>query len=220
MRRNTSASKLREMGAKKKIDIAFKYQFDELQKKVIRASERLGIDLQEDGAIERLLMISNGATDSDTGVASAEWEISSWEERLLAISFSCSNASIRTGIHSDKELIDSLCLGNWAVGFLDGMPGTDAIQNQCIPCMIKEAIDTQKSLLGKTAVSHRADQQQKEGWKAHCKMAKESGVNIATLEDLTNIAGYDPLVLKVAPRTLKAWAKEEGIEFKPGRPKK
>ena len=70
------------------------------------------------------------------------------------------------------------------------------------------------------AVSHRTDQQQKAGWKAHCKMAKERGVNIATLEDLTNISGYDPLALKIAPRTLKTWAREEGIEFKPGRPKK
>ena len=74
--------------------------------------------------------------------------------------------------------------------------------------------------MSKHAISHRADQQQKPGWIEHCKKAKQSGTKISALDDLTNIIGYDPRLLKVSPRTLKMWAREVGIEFKPGRPKK
>ena len=85
---------------------------------------------------------------------------------------------------------------------------------------LAEGLLLEKSAQGSNTVAQRQDQLQKPGWLDHCKKVKQSGANISTLADLTNIAGYNPLALKVAPRTLKTWAKEAGIEFKPGRPKK
>ena len=80
--------------------------------------------------------------------------------------------------------------------------------------------ERQKGISAIHAVSHREDQKQKQGWLEHCRRAKQSGKGISTLDDLLGIAGYDPLVTKITSRTLKAWAKKEGIELKPGRPKK
>ena len=77
-----------------------------------------------------------------------------------------------------------------------------------------------KSYISKFVVSHRIDQKQKTGWLKHCLTVKQSGNNISRLDDLLNVAGYDASVTKISPRTLKEWASEVGIEFKPGRPKK
>lgn len=74
--------------------------------------------------------------------------------------------------------------------------------------------------IGINAVSHRDDQKLKPLWIEHCKKAIASNLNINTLDDLLNINGYDPSISKIAPRTLKAWARLTGITFKAGRPKK
>lgn len=83
-----------------------------------------------------------------------------------------------------------------------------------------EGSKSRRKDLAKIAVSNRDDQKQKEGWLAHCKNALRNGAEISNLDDLLSVAGYDPSVLKITPRTLKTWAKEAGIVFKPGRPKK
>lgn len=74
--------------------------------------------------------------------------------------------------------------------------------------------------IGMNAVSHRDDQKLKPLWIEHCKNAITKNLNINTLDDLLNIDGYDPSISKIAPRTLKAWARVAGITFKAGRPKK
>ena len=81
-------------------------------------------------------------------------------------------------------------------------------------------VGLQKTTQAKKALSGRLDQQQKDGWIAHCRKAKASGATISNLDDLLSIAGYDPLALNITPRTLKTWAKEAGVGFKAGRPKK
>lgn len=76
------------------------------------------------------------------------------------------------------------------------------------------------SAFAKHAVSQRFDQQLKPSWLEHCKTAQQSLATISRLDDLLGVKGYDPKITKISPRTLKSWANEVGIEFKPGRPKK
>lgn len=80
--------------------------------------------------------------------------------------------------------------------------------------------DDAKTRFAKEAVSFRLDQQLKLGWLEHCKNAKNNGFTINRLDDLLQLEGYVPEVTKISERTLKAWAKEAGIELKAGRPKK
>jgi len=78
----------------------------------------------------------------------------------------------------------------------------------------------QKTETGKHAVSHREDQLLKSDWINHCSHVLSSGKNIRTLDDLLNTSGYPPAIAKILPRTLKTWAKEAGIVFYGGRPRK
>ena len=94
-----------------------------------------------------------------------------------------------------------------------------SIRNKEAKARIAELPRIVLSEKGKKAVSNRTDQQQKYGWIEHCKTVVNSGAAIANLDDLLSVAGYDPDVLKITPRTLKAWAKEAGIAFKAGRPR-
>lgn len=70
------------------------------------------------------------------------------------------------------------------------------------------------------ALMHREDQRLKPEFQAFCRSIKEAGVEVRTLDDLLNVEGYAPRVTSIQPRTLKKWAREEGITFKAGRPKK
>lgn len=119
----------------KKMKNILSAQFEQLKEKVIRGADRLGLDLTEIGSIERLLTISNGASDSD-GSQNEAWESASWTERIFAIAFRCS-ADDHHG-DADDELIESLCLGNWAIGFIDGLPGEKPAAEVCVSCLIKQ----------------------------------------------------------------------------------
>ncbi len=81
-------------------------------------------------------------------------------------------------------------------------------------------IKAQKTKQAKSAVSMREDQQLKPDWIDHCMKVKASGAEIRTLADLLNVQGYKPEITKITSITLKKWAGEVGIKFKPGRPKK
>uniref|UniRef100_Q47CK1 Uncharacterized protein n=1 Tax=Dechloromonas aromatica (strain RCB) TaxID=159087 RepID=Q47CK1_DECAR len=72
------------------------------------------------------------------------------------------------------------------------------------------------------AVSNRDDQKLKLPFIDFCNDIVKKGQHssIQRLDDLLNAEGYDPAVTKITPRTLKAWAKEAGISFKAGAPKK
>lgn len=71
-------------------------------------------------------------------------------------------------------------------------------------------------------VSKRKDQILKKPFIDFCKaiVAKNDHINIRTFNDLLNVEGYDPEVTKVGERTIRGWAREAGITFKPGAPKK
>lgn len=85
---------------------------------------------------------------------------------------------------------------------------------------IKRAETLNLSEMGRRAVASRTDQKLKPGWIEHCETVKKNNIAVSTLDDLLSVSGYNPGVLNVTPRTLKAWAKEAGISFKAGRPKK
>ena len=74
-------------------------------------------------------------------------------------------------------------------------------------------------VLAKNAVSQRPDQILKPGWITHCTTLKHGGAVINNLDDLLSAPGYDAEITSIAPRTLKAWAKDAGITLKAGRPK-
>ena len=77
-----------------------------------------------------------------------------------------------------------------------------------------------RSRIGKEAVSHRRDMQLKALWHKHCQHALDSGETIRTLGDLLDLPGYEPEIAGKTPETLKRWAREAGIAFSHGRPKK
>ena len=76
----------------KKMKNILSAQFEQLKEKVIRGADRLGLDLTEIDSIERLLTITNGASDAD-GSQNEAWESASWTERIFAIAFRCSMTS-------------------------------------------------------------------------------------------------------------------------------
>jgi hypothetical protein len=133
----------------KKLETAFSDQFDRLQEKVTWRAGQLGIDLGDDEVIENLLSISNGATDAD-GKINESWEVASWPDRIFAMAFRCSNENLY-GDASYNELIDALCLGNWAIGFVDGLPGEKPDPHVCVPCLIKQ----HSSAIGKSGAQKR-----------------------------------------------------------------
>ncbi len=69
------------------------------------------------------------------------------------------------------------------------------------------------------ALAHRTDQMLKPGWLDHCRSVIQSGKAISQLADLLDVEGYDSCVTRLQPRTLKKWAREVGVTFKPGRRK-
>lgn len=133
----------------KKLKNAFGDQFDRLKEKVIWRADQLGIDLTEDGVIENLLKISDGATDAD-GNTNGSWEAASWPDRIFAMAFRCSTENDFDAT-SDNELIDALCLGNWAIGFVDGLSGEKPDPHVCVPCLIKQ----HSSTIGKSGAQKR-----------------------------------------------------------------
>lgn len=136
----------------------FSEQFERLKEKVIWRADQLGIDLTEDGAIENLLKIGDGATDAD-GNTNDSWEAASWPDRIFAMAFRCSSEN-DFGDTGDNELIDALCLGNWAIGFVDGLPGEEPDPHVCVQCLIKQHV----SAIGKSGAAARLanDPKQKE----------------------------------------------------------
>ena len=70
------------------------------------------------------------------------------------------------------------------------------------------------------ALAQREDQRLKPEFLAFCRAVKAAGAEVRRLDDLLNVKGYDPRITSIEPRTLKKWAREEGITFMAGRPKK
>lgn len=71
------------------------------------------------------------------------------------------------------------------------------------------------------ALSFRQDQLLKPGFVEFCRCLVDTGRagEIRQLRDLKNIEGYDPQLDSISARTQKAWAREGGITFYPGRKK-
>lgn len=128
---------------------AFNDQFEQLMEKVAWRANQLEIDLADVGVIENLLKISSGATDAD-GNANEAWEAASWPDRIFAMAFRCSTEN-DFGDAGDDELIDALCLGNWAIGFVDGLPGDGEQPGICPSCLIKQ----HSSAIGKAGAEKR-----------------------------------------------------------------
>lgn len=72
------------------------------------------------------------------------------------------------------------------------------------------------------ALSFRADQVVKPDFVAFVRRVIASGDHkeIKTINDLLDTPGYNHKVCTIAPTTLKKWAREEGMTFQRGRPKK
>lgn len=86
---------------------------------------------------------------------------------------------------------------------------------------ILDGIVRQNSRTSKKVVSQRIDQQLKPLWIQHCKDALSAGIGINRLADLFGFNDCSPSFKKfVDERTLKSWAKDAGLVFKPGRPPK
>lgn len=133
----------------KKSANAFGSQFERLKERVAWRADQLGFDLENISVVEHLLMIGNGETDSE-GTANEAWEAASWQDRFFAIAFRCSIENINADA-SEKELIDALCFGNWAIGFVDGLPGDKTDPSVCASCLIKQ----HTSEIGKTGALKR-----------------------------------------------------------------
>lgn len=76
-----------------------------------------------------------------------------------------------------------------------------------------------RSSAGKSAVSARQDQRLKPGWQDHCRKVIAGGLKIGQLDDLLNINGYDPMVIRISRQSLRKWARETGFVFISGRRK-
>lgn len=109
----------------------------------------MGIDLTQDGVIEGILKVSEGATDIE-GNRNEAWEAVGWPERIFSIAFRCSTGN-KVGDLTDDELIKELCLGNWAIGFVDGLPGDGEQPWTCPSCLIKQ----HSSAIGKAGAEKR-----------------------------------------------------------------
>lgn len=70
------------------------------------------------------------------------------------------------------------------------------------------------------ALAQREDQRLKPEFQAFCRAVKAAGVEVRRLDDLLNVEGYDPRITRIEARTLRKWAREQGITFVAGRPKK
>ena len=195
-----------------KLRNAFRDQFEQLKKKVIWRADQLGIDLTEDGVIENLLKISDGATDAD-GNTNDSWEVASWPERIFATAFRCSTEN-DVGDTGGNELIDALCLGNWAIGFVDGLPGEKSDPSVCVSCQIKQHV----SAIGKSGGAAKAAKYQPlkdraielvnaRKWKSRRNAAITVLPEILALARKLNIG----LAKDQAQITITGWLKEAGL---------
>jgi hypothetical protein len=144
---------------------AFDVEFDSLQDKISKAASRLGFDLSDDTATDRLFEVGTMAVDEDAWKSMDE---AAYAERFLSLAYV---QTIIIGVSStDADIIPALCLGNWLVGILDGMPSRDATQHMCIPCIIKEY----SSKIGKAGAEKKlAPMRELEQWAITQYRAKE-----------------------------------------------
>lgn len=195
----------------KKTRNVFGDQFEKLKDKVIWRANQLGIDLGEDGVIEQLLAISEGADNTD-GDQNEAWETVSWPERIFAIAFRCSTND-HFGDASDSELIEALCLGNWAIGFVDGLPGDKSEPSVCVSCLIKQ----HSSAIGKVGAvkRHAANaalrewsiaQYQAGTWKSANQAAH--ALKDSVIEHGRKVGAY--LSEENAQRTIAEWLRKSG----------
>ena len=122
-----------------------------------------------------------------------------------------------------REKIDTVVGFNTA---LEALPSkgndvsAEVLENNPILKRLIKAIKQRDSQSAKLAVSAREDQRAKKAWLIHCQSVKDSGIKVDKIDDLLDLAKYDPQFVAITPKTLKAWAKGLGLEFKAGRPRK
>jgi hypothetical protein len=131
--------------------------------------------------------------------------------------------SIVDALETFRGAVNQLCGENYAVflklfglscGYLAAYKEMRKIGRQ-MP-RIKKLVISQS---GKKSVSNRKDIQFKQRFVSFCERLIEDKkhLNIRTINDLLDLPGYEPDVLKYDRDTLKGWAKKAGIRFKPGR---
>lgn len=100
---------------------AFKKQYEILVEKIDDLARRLHIDIDSEDGLDRLISVGHGAKTYE-GLPNKDWEEACWEFRIFAVAFM---GMFEFPLYkSDPDaLITSLCLSNWAVGFLEGIPG-------------------------------------------------------------------------------------------------
>ena len=116
----------------------FQDQFDKLVDDVEYQAGRLGFDLADDATTKKLLEVGSAPMAADMLESATE---ALYAERFLALAYIQSLITFNRG--SDVDVVEALCLGNWLVGVLGGMDGSDRGNLLCPSCIIdgyKESI--------------------------------------------------------------------------------
>jgi len=132
---------------KEKKRLAYKDEFESLQNKVFQAADSLGLDLLDDEVTDRLFEIACAEIDDD---AKESMDQRMYAERFLALAYVQTIIIFDNTV--DTEIIGALCLGNWLVGLVGGMPSWESTQYMCIPCIIKQ----HASRIGKAGAEKKA----------------------------------------------------------------
>lgn len=112
------------------------------------------------------------------------------------------------------EALRLLTMASESVGCIESLTGYNFAHVKA------RLADISKKESAINAVSGRDDQILKPEWLKHCKRALKEGHKIEQLNDLLGLQGYDVRLTKISASTLKKWARESGIKFKPGRKKR
>lgn len=116
----------------------FQDEFNSLLEKIEYQAARLGFDLTDDKVIARLIEVASSSMDDDSSNLGTE---AVYAERFLSMAYVQSLRASDRGL--DTDLVGTLCLGNWLVGVLGGMQGTERANSLCPACIIdgyKESI--------------------------------------------------------------------------------
>lgn len=132
-----------------KINTVSKYQdqFARLVEDIEYQAERLGFDLADGAVTNRLLEIGNAPMAAEPPESATE---AMYAERFLALAYI--QSLIAFDRRSDVDVVDALCLGNWLVGVLGGMDGSDRGNFLCPSCII----DGYKASIARTGGAGRS----------------------------------------------------------------
>lgn len=147
MRKKIWHSKSLSKNIKKRTGPKFEDQFERLMENIEYQADRLGFDLTDDAITDRLLEVGNSPIDDDPAESGTE---AMYAERFLALAYV--QSLIAYGSREDDETVAALCLGNWLVGILGGMHGTDHNPLVCPSCII----DSYKASVARTGGAGRS----------------------------------------------------------------